>query len=259
MFIGFLVVVSITFGIFSCNTSKNSAIHLNSKKVLLKWNVRDTVKYLTKMEPVEEDEFKVDYEGVFGKIFDTLVSGIDSTEIPNDSTKRDVGKLLNYFYKSFNAQLKESKDSTETITYLAPSSNTRGVIDIEMVRKRLNENDSIKRSVFALMPLGTILKGSIYENGTLHSFWLNNGQRNLISIFFELPSKKVKKGDVWHLKYLNFIQYGNIFYCNKSIKKNEVKLLDLIKRNDETIAIHLRIRRGNHRCIWQSITIKNRS
>lgn len=237
MFIEFLAAISIASIIFSCNTSKNSAFTSDSKKVLLKWNIQDTVKYLTKMEPVEEDEFKVDFEGAFGKIFDSLVSSIDSTERFNDSTKTDVDKLLNYFYKSFNEQLKESKDSTETITYLAPSSNTRGVIDIEMVRKRLNENDSVKKSFFAFMPLGTILRGSIYENGALHSFWLNNGQRNLISMFFELPSKKVKKGDVWRLKYLNFIQYGNIFYCNKSVKKNEVKLMDLIKRNGETIAI----------------------
>lgn len=187
------------------------------------------------MELVEESEFNIDFKNTFG----TLLSLKDSVNPKKDSVKGNFNDFFNNdFFKEMKSKLNKINDSTELVTYLTKSSNFEKVIDIEMVRENLIEIDSIdKENIYSIMKSGTQLKGSIYENGSLHSFWLNNAQRNLISLFFELPSKEIKKGDVWKLEYLNYIQFGNIFHCDYTEKKNEVKLLDIIEEDGKKIAL----------------------
>ena len=236
----FLIITISIIGMFSCSTNKNVIIDNNTEKVTLKWKVNDTIKYITKMEQIGEAEFNMDFEKTFGKVFNVITKKLkDSTNIKNDRIKNGFENLFKGdLFKEMKSELSKINDNTELITYLTKSSNFEKVVDIEMIRKNLRENDSIdKKNMFSMVKSGTQLKGSIYENGSLHSFWLNNAQRNLISLFFELPDKEIKKGDVWSLKYLNYIQYGNIFYCDKAEKINEVKLVDIRKENGETIAL----------------------
>ena len=236
----FLIITISIIGMFSCSTNKNVIIDNNTEKVTLKWKVNDTIKYITKMEQIGEAEFNMDFKKTFGKAFNVITKKLkDSTNIKNDSIKDDFDNLFKGdLFKEIKSELNKINDNTELITYLTKSSNFEKVVDIEMIRKNLKESDSIdKKNMFSIVKSGTQLKGSIYENGSLHSFWLNNAQRNLISLFYELPDKEIKKGDVWSLKYLNYIQYGNIFYCDKAEKKNQVKLVDIIKENGETIAL----------------------
>lgn len=234
-----IIIISI-IGINSCSTTKNTIFDNDFKKVALKWNVNDTIKYITKMEQVGEAEFNMDFEKTFGNIFSDISKKIiDSTSVKKDSAKNDLNNLFKGdLFKKMKSEFNKINNKTELITYLTKSPNFENVIDVEMIRKNLIKNDSIdEKSLFSMIKSGTQLKGSIYENGSLHSFWLNNAQRNLISLFYELPAKEIKKGDVWSLKNLNYIQYNNIFNCNKAEKKNEVKLVDLIKKNRETIAL----------------------
>ena len=236
----FLIITISIIGMFSCSTNKNVIIDNNTEKVALKWKVSDTIKYITKMEQIGEAEFNMDFAKTFGKVLNIVSKNLkDSTDIKNDSIKNGFDNLFEGdIFKEMKSEIKKINDNTELTTYLTKSLNFEKVVDIEMKRKSLKENDSVdKKNMYSMLKSGTQFKGSIYENGSLHSFWLNNAQRNIMSLFFELPTKQIKKGDIWSLKYLNYIQYGNIFYCDKAEKKNEVKLVDLIKENGETVAL----------------------
>ena len=135
-------------------------------------------------------------------------------------------------------ELREMNQHSDMKTYLAESNVFEGIIDVEMIRREVNENnDSLKKIGFSDMLTGTQLKGTIHPNGSIHSFWLNNAQKNLISLFFELPKMKIKVGDVWSLQNLNYIQYGNIFNCEKAEKTNEVKLTGIRNIDNDKIAI----------------------
>lgn len=223
-------------GFYSCSTNKKIVQERPIEKVLLKWKVNDTIKYKTIMDQIGDAEFDMDYKKTFGIFFRDNIK--DSTIVKNDSIKKGFDLFEGDMFKKMKSELNKINESTELITYLTKSSNFENIIDVEMVRKNLKENDSIdKKGILSMVKSGTQLKGSIYNNGSLHSFWLNNAQRNLMSLFYELPIKEIEKGDVWSLKNLNYIQYGNIFFCDKAEKKNEVKLTDLVDRNGEKIAI----------------------
>lgn len=86
------------------------------------------------------------------------------------------------------------------------------------------------------MTQGVMLRGSVYETGGIHSFWVKSAQKNLIALFFELPTKPVKVGDKWSLD-INLITNDQNFDCDSSYKINEVTLADIKKINGETIAV----------------------
>ena len=52
---------------------------------------------------------------------------------------------------------------------------------------------------------GTMLRGTVNKDGSLHSFWVKGEQKNLISLLFELPTQSVKKGDSWTLNNVSLI------------------------------------------------------
>jgi hypothetical protein len=221
---------------YSCSTTKKVSKNNNLAKFKLKWNVNDTIKYRTIIKTIDDIEFDIDFKNTFGKIVTDSASKMnDNPKVKNDSTKNELNSLIEGdLFKDMKSKIEDINNNTELVTVLTESSFFENIIDIEMIRYNLKPNDSLEyKNIFS----GTQLKGTIYKDGSLHSFWLNNAQRNLISLFYELPIKEIKKGDVWGLKHLNYVQYNNVFYCNNAKKKNEVTLVDVIKRNGETIAL----------------------
>src|SRR5690606_18646859 len=83
---------------------------------------------------------------------------------------------------------------------------------------------------------GVVLRGSVYETGPIHSFWVKNDQKNLIALFFQLPENPVKIGDKWSLE-VNFIGNDQTFVCDNAYKTNEVTLTDIKEVNGEKIAV----------------------
>ena len=83
---------------------------------------------------------------------------------------------------------------------------------------------------------GVVLRGSLYEEGGIHSFWLKSRQKNLLALLFELPTVPVKVGDKWSLD-VNLIANDQNFDCDSAYKVNEVTLVDVKKRKGEKIAV----------------------
>ncbi|MDR1761989.1 MAG: hypothetical protein LBR55_06020 [Bacteroidales bacterium] len=97
--------------------------------------------------------------------------------------------------------------------------------------------DMLKEMQQVLPQEGSVtLRGSVYNTGEIHSFWVQEKQRNLIALFFELPSKPVKIGDKWSLD-VNLISTAQNFECDSAYKINEVTLLDIKTVEGETIAV----------------------
>lgn len=80
------------------------------------------------------------------------------------------------------------------------------------------------------------LRGSVYENGDIYSFWTKQDQLNLLAIMAQLPSQKVAVGDSWSIqtKLINCDQ--NIIYKDGH-RKNKVTLEKVEVVDGESIAV----------------------
>jgi hypothetical protein len=80
----------------------------------------------------------------------------------------------------------------------------------------------------------TVLLGSVYDNGTIHSFY--STQIDYLAFYFQLPNKKIKVGDNWPVDF-NCIYFNEGFICDSAYKLNSVTLSDIKRINNEMIAI----------------------
>jgi len=80
----------------------------------------------------------------------------------------------------------------------------------------------------------TVLRGSVYENGAIHSFYLTD--IDYLGFYFQLPAKKIKIGDSWPVDF-NCIYFNEGFICDSAYKLNSVTLSDIKTIKNETVAI----------------------
>ena len=196
----------------------------NTEKVELRWKIDKGEKlvYSTVMTEIDTSIVEVN----FGDLFKAL----------SDSTENGFKESKELFRK-----LNQDLINQDYITTLSNKGNS--VIDIVMSTKPKelsnsnrdsNETDIIKQ--MQSMNQGVMLRGSVYETGGIHSFWVKSNQENLISLLFELPGRPVHIGDKWSLN-IDLIANDQNFECDSSYKINEVTLADIKKINGETIAV----------------------
>lgn len=199
-----------------------------SEKVDLKWKIglNETLSYQTVMAEIDTSTIEFN----FGGLFEALS---DSTNVNTDKIK----KLLKELNKSFK--------NTDFVTNLTNKGG--GVIDIELQTRPKEKIDEIRIDTLTdkmaevvkmmqSMNQGVMLRGSVYEKGGIHSFWVKSNQKNLIALLFELPQRPVKVGDSWELE-INLIANDQNFVCDSSYKVNKVTLTDLKTENNDTIAV----------------------
>ena len=204
-----------------------TAFGQKSEKVELNWKINsgDTLSYQTVMTEIDTSTVKFNFDG----LFDALSDSAENTD--------KAQKLFKEFNKSFN--------NIDFVTHLTNKKN--GIIDIVMQTRpkenvedvktdTLNEKMAEMMKMMQSMSQGVMLRGSVYETGGIHSFWVKSNQKNLIAIFFELPQNPVKVGDSWELE-INLIANDQNFECDSAYKVNKVTLTDLKSKNNETIAV----------------------
>jgi len=85
--------------------------------------------------------------------------------------------------------------------------------------------DSLMKKFFQsanfLLNRGVMLRGTINEDGSVNSFYVNSEQRNLLGLFFSLPEKPVHVGDFWSPD-VHLISEPQNFICNSSLRSNRV-------------------------------------
>lgn len=196
------------------------------QKVDLDWKIakEEKLSYLTVMSDIDTSSIELNFGGLFKSFSDSTGKGM--------SQAKDFFKKLNAAFKGVNV-----------VTTLTNKGG--GVIDIVAVAKRdKNEfqsdtTDSKQNRMIKMMQAmgqGVLLRGSVYETGGIHSFWTKTNQKNLISIFFELPTKPVQVGDTWKLD-VNLISNDENFDCDSSYNLNKVTLVEIKKIQGENIAV----------------------
>lgn len=205
-----------------------TAFGQKNQTVDLKWKIgiNEKLNYLTVMSDIDTSSIEMDFGGLFKALSDSTDNGLKESK---------------NFFKKFNDAFK-NQDFVTTLT-----NKNNGVIDIVMKTRPkepieetdIDTTDSKENEVLKMMQSmtqGVMLRGSVYETGGIHSFWVKSAQKNLIALFFELPTKPVKIGDKWSLE-VNLITNDQNFDCDTSYKINEVTLVDIKKINGETIAV----------------------
>ncbi|MDC8006368.1 hypothetical protein POV27_20100 [Aureisphaera galaxeae] len=210
-----LLVTIVTFG------QKN-------RRVDLKWKIdkNEKLNYSTLMRDIDTSAVEMDFGGLFKSLMD----------ITNDKLE-EKREFLEKLGKEFN--------NSEYVTTLSNKGN--GIIDVIMIHKPKVDRKEIQYDTTnsdlgeilklrQLMDQGAMLRGSVYEEGPIHSFWVKSKQKNVIALFFELPDRRVKVGDKWSID-INLIANDQNFDCHTSHKINEVTLIELKKVNGEKIAV----------------------
>jgi ABC-type uncharacterized transport system permease subunit len=215
--------LTIIFGLLSI-----ACLGQEKQKVDLNWKIgkQENISYLTVISDIDTSSIEMNFGNFFKSMSDSTDKGI--------AEAKDLFKKLNQSFKNI--------DLVTTLT-----NKGKGVIDIIMTTRPKEEvkkikNDSINSNETEILKMmqamnqGVMLRGSVYTTGGIHSFWVKSDQKNLISLFFELPTKPVQVGDTWVLD-INLITNDQNFDCDTSYKLNKVKLTDLRKVNGETIAV----------------------
>ena len=190
----------------------------NNETVDLKWKIakEEKLNYATIMSKIDTTAIDVDF-GFLSKLSSSL-----SEKTINEG-------------KTFLKKINEAYKNLDYTTSL--STNKKGIIDIIMTT---HVNESIKDEDVSksIQPLNNTvaLRGSVYDTGAIHSFWMKNKQKNLLAMFFQLPTTSVKVGDRWTIN-VNFIENDQNFECNKSHKINNVTLTHIKEINGEKIAV----------------------
>lgn len=197
-----------------------------SQKVDLNWKVKtdEPIAYKTINETLKNENSGI-FEGLIKMMSDTSSTTIDSA------------KTMNSKYEKFVEAMYGDTKSLEQLSIL--TKRTDGMIDVKFVLddfSESNENDSSNTKLFQRMARGVQLRGIINPSGKIESFYTKVDQKNLLSLLFELPTKKVKKGDEWSLS-VNWIQMNHQFIADSSYRVNKASLIQLKKENGNQIAV----------------------
>lgn len=177
------------------------------------------------------------------KIIDTNSMQMDFEDLFN-SLSEEVGKELEKsknILQGFNRAFK----NLDYVTTLSTKGD--GIVNIAMTTKPKEDSNEIEKDstspkeaeilkLMMSMNNRVLLRGSVYETGDIHSFWLKTSQKNLLAILFQLPKQPVKIGDSWPLD-VNFISNDQNFECDSSYRMNKATLIDINKVKGETIAV----------------------
>jgi len=197
--------------------------------VELKWKIAgdELLNYNTIMSQVDSSEFEME----IGDFFKSGLDEMDSLTGEFDSIFTLMSEeMLNQDYVT--TLTNKGNDVIDIVIATKPADDKES----ELNRDVINFDDVSFFELYKSFSQGVMMRGSVYADGGVHSFWVVNAQKNIIALFFELPSKPVKIGDTWSLD-INFIENAMNFVCDSSYRENEVKLSDIKIVNGDTIAV----------------------
>jgi hypothetical protein len=209
--------------------SFSSFSQTKNSTVFLKWKLKsnEVLSYKTVMEETDTaNRMSFSMKGL------SKMMG-NKSDTTNDA---DFDKM----FKQLNKEVQTTRFETRL------TEKRKGIVDIELYAKHdevkqvkskdtANKGLDMPKMLMDKMLTGMLLRGSVYEDGTIESFYTKNDQKNLVAMFFELPGKPVKVGDTWPLS-VHLIAMDQNFTCDSSYRKNIVTLVGIENKNGEHIA-----------------------
>lgn len=95
---------------------------------------------------------------------------------------------------------------------------------IEAMRTELGINENV------------ILRGNVFSDGGMQSYFIENQQKSLLSAGFELPKKPVNKGDIWEIDF-SCIDLKGLVITDTASRVLRVKADDIVIRGEDTIVV----------------------
>lgn len=211
-----LIPISLALLFFGC--SKDLSIPEENVGVDLTWKLADgdSIVYNTVMKPINDQDFNIS----FNNFLDSL----------------DLDKSGDKFFDRFFNSISEVVSQTDFKTVIKESGSFENVLDVAVVGIPKSDGDQEQNWMQAMLT-GTVLRGSVNRDGTLHSFWLKSDQKNLVSLLFELPDRPVNQGDTWKLKNTNLLSFDQNFVCTSAEKVNEVTLKEIKSVDGKQVAV----------------------
>ncbi len=100
------------------------------------------------------------------------------------------------------------------------------------------EEQRLQQKYRKLLEGSLMLLADVDLNGTLKSFYLNQKQKNMVSMLFGLPGKPVLLSDSWQPD-INLIELGNGFIVDQPKRLNNARIIKLEPQNDGDEFAHI--------------------
>ncbi len=190
----------------------------------LEWKLqpKEVLAYKTKMSPPKDST-----QNFIKLNLDKLVS--DGT--PNKKVFDEISKLELPEDSEMTSVLKASINGNFSVLMILDSFTVPNANDAKSKKTQEKFNQ-----LFEQLKGKVNLRGEISPSGSVESFYLEQNQKNLLAIMFELPQKPVDIGDTWSLD-MNCISLGGTFKANSSSRVNQVQLSSIKNSGTDTIAV----------------------
>ena len=195
----------------------------------------DVAKYLS--SDIENAKQGISFSSTSPDIIDVKILMYNEAK----NAKELQNSLLDMFYGLMSTKDSVSAEDEALIKYIKTRDESL-LKDVSEEHKSeakalIQQIDESKKIMEEMKQNPTIrFRGSVYENGAIHSFWTKQNQKNLLAAFAQLPTDKVAVGDSWSLDVNLIICNENVIW-KKSFRKNSVTLENIIVENGETIAV----------------------
>ncbi len=178
---------------------------------------------------LEPNEKQIYYMNQKGEKFDSTFSKLFESFGEVDSSKKGA----NYFQKISSVFKEMNTNERPVINILIGKDN--GNIQMLSYMNLLNNKEVVDSSIFGNFFKKPMLNAEIDKRGQLKTFYLPPASKNLINMFFQLPTKPVSINDSWTID-VNYATI-NLSMTTDSIQQdNKATLLDVKEVDGETIA-----------------------
>lgn len=119
-------------------------------------------------------------------------------------------------------------------SYVVMRWKPKNVIDVK-VSQRLEDSGMDSETVEAIkkqlgLEENVLLRGSVFSNGGICTYFIENQQKSLLSAAFELPTKEISKGDVWEIDFscidLKGVIITDTISRNVKVKADNVEMIN---------------------------------
>lgn len=201
-----------------------------SESVVLRWKIPQSgyLAYDTNMEKVEPENGHLFQFNLKEYIHDK-----DAQESMPDNLSIDMPDT----YSVTTLMQAKNDGGIKIKLYMNPTKSGETEEDEEEPQNVEEDMNRAVRKMMKQMEGTVIIRGEIDDTGAIRSYYIQQSQKNLLSLFFELPKEPVKVGDTWPLD-VSLIEMGNGFVCDHEERQNAVSLVSLINTDQgETIAV----------------------
>lgn len=126
----------------------------------------------------------------------------------------------------------------EKPSYVVMKRLPKNIIDVK-ISQRLEDSGMDEKTVAAIkkeldLEENVLLRGAVFSDGGIYTYFLENQQKSLLAAAFELPKKAVSKGDVWAIDF-SCLDIKGVVITDTVARNIQVKAEDIETIQGDTI------------------------